>query len=106
MCLVVPAKWVSGYGSLLDVIDDKTLNPCHLPFPLFPLNRENGDTEVIFSDNCLTKLNPKLKGQQRGLAVTDCHIYKLHPKSCKPRKVPIPLEAVLEVWISPVRLAG
>lgn len=49
--------------------------------------------QVLFS-SMVRKINKKDKMAERSLVVTDRHIYKLHSKSFKPLRSPIPINEV------------
>eukprot|EP00048_Salpingoeca_helianthica_P007064 m.106039 g.106039 ORF g.106039 m.106039 type:complete len:1039 (+) comp14216_c1_seq2:94-3210(+) len=64
-----------------------------------PLMEKYGDKKVIFSAMA-SKLNTKGKQDERALAVTDKHIYKLDAKTFKIHKTPLPLADITRFALS------
>ncbi|KAG0729962.1 Myosin-IA [Chionoecetes opilio] len=64
------------------------------------MRNKDGFREVLFS-SLVRKINKKDKMAERGLVVTDKHIYKLHGKTFKPLRSPIPIVEVSGISVSP-----
>ncbi|KAK8394631.1 hypothetical protein O3P69_005830 [Scylla paramamosain] len=64
------------------------------------MRNKDGFREVLFS-SLVRKINKKDKMAERGMVVTDKHIYKLHSKTFKPLRSPIPILEVSGISVSP-----
>ncbi|XP_064104605.1 unconventional myosin ID-like isoform X1 [Macrobrachium nipponense] len=64
------------------------------------MRNKDGFREVLFS-SLIKKINKKNKSSERAILVTDRHIYKLHNKTFKPLRSPIPIVEVSGISVSP-----
>ncbi|XP_045119957.1 unconventional myosin ID-like isoform X2 [Portunus trituberculatus] len=64
------------------------------------MRNKDGFREVLFS-SLVRKINKKDKMAERGMVITDKHIYKLHSKTFKPLRSPIPILEVSGISVSP-----